>query len=162
MLDGRADSGITRRALLAGGLGALALAGLGLLRPFFRLLSAPPFADEGRAGLKPVDLGEASQLTADLPPRSWRQVAETHWWLGRDEQGLQALVGTCTHLGCAVRAEGDGFVCPCHASRYDPAGRPIQGPAQTALARALLRVDARNHVWLDPARLVDASFRLPL
>lgn len=166
MSEGRADSlegnGITRRVLLAGGLGALALAGLGLLGPFFRLMAASPPDGDTRGRLKPMDLGEASRLAADLPPGSWRQVPETHCWISRDERGLQALAGTCTHLGCAVRAEGSGFACPCHASRYDAEGRPVQGPARIAMARALLRLDAQGHVWLDPSRTVDARFRLPL
>ncbi len=166
MLDGGVkgsqENGVTRRVLLAGGLGALALAGLGLLGPLLRLVSAPPPVDGGKGGLKPLDLGEAAQVLADLSPGSWRQVPDTHYWLGRDDQGLQALVGTCTHLGCAVKAEGSGFVCPCHGSRYDPSGRPAQGPARTAMARALLRVDARNHVWLDPGRTVATNFRLSL
>ena len=44
-------------------------------------------------------------------------------------------LGLCTHLGCvpALRS-GSGFVCPCHTSRYDLAGRVfMQGPAPANL-----------------------------
>jgi ubiquinol-cytochrome c reductase iron-sulfur subunit len=48
------------------------------------------------------------------------------------------MVGVCTHLGCApgFRPESDttidsnwtgGFLCPCHGSKYDLAGRVFDG-----------------------------------
>ncbi|HXR18923.1 MAG TPA: ubiquinol-cytochrome c reductase iron-sulfur subunit [Steroidobacteraceae bacterium] len=57
------------------------------------------------------------------------------------------LIGICTHLGCLPRqffAPGDpvlgaswpgGFLCPCHGSRFDLAGRVLIGsPAPTNLS----------------------------
>jgi ubiquinol-cytochrome c reductase iron-sulfur subunit len=49
--------------------------------------------------------------------------------------------GVCTHLGCVPQQKGDngkqivgswwpgGFICPCHGSGFDYAGRVIRGPA---------------------------------
>lgn len=35
-------------------------------------------------------------------------------------------VGLCTHQGCTpYLSEGKGFICPCHASQYDLAGRVL-------------------------------------
>jgi ubiquinol-cytochrome c reductase iron-sulfur subunit len=44
-------------------------------------------------------------------------------------------IGLCTHQGCApVLQPGIGFLCPCHASRYDLAGRVFaKGPAPANL-----------------------------
>lgn len=42
------------------------------------------------------------------------------------------LLGVCTHLGCTPTAfEGDfgGWLCHCHGSQYDTAGRIRKGPA---------------------------------
>lgn len=42
------------------------------------------------------------------------------------------MVGICTHLGCVpVGQSGDfgGWLCPCHGSHYDTAGRIRKGPA---------------------------------
>jgi len=43
------------------------------------------------------------------------------------------VVGFCTHLGCIPqwKPEGDrAWLCNCHGSEYDFAGRVIKGPAQ--------------------------------
>ncbi|HUL81700.1 MAG TPA: ubiquinol-cytochrome c reductase iron-sulfur subunit [Gammaproteobacteria bacterium] len=49
--------------------------------------------------------------------------------------------GVCTHLGCVPQLRGadgkqtlgawwpGGFICPCHQSGYDYAGRVVRGPA---------------------------------
>ncbi|MET0314505.1 MAG: ubiquinol-cytochrome c reductase iron-sulfur subunit [Hansschlegelia sp.] len=42
------------------------------------------------------------------------------------------VIGVCTHLGCApIANSGDfgGWLCPCHGSQYDGAGRVRHGPA---------------------------------
>ena len=59
----------------------------------------------------------------------------------------RALSLACTHLGCRVRPlpEG-GFACPCHGSRYDAGGRPVEGPARRPLAPVAL--ERRGGEWL--------------
>jgi glycine/D-amino acid oxidase-like deaminating enzyme/nitrite reductase/ring-hydroxylating ferredoxin subunit len=56
----------------------------------------------------------------------------------RAEDGvLTAVSPTCTHLGCRVRwnhAERS-WDCPCHGSRFSPAGDVLQGPAVHRLER---------------------------
>ncbi len=47
------------------------------------------------------------------------------------------MVGICTHLGCIPQyTEGSftGYLCPCHGSEYDTAGRVVRGPAPDNLA----------------------------
>ncbi|GBD49697.1 ubiquinol-cytochrome c reductase iron-sulfur subunit [Methylopila sp. Yamaguchi] len=42
------------------------------------------------------------------------------------------VTGICTHLGCVPTSksgEFDGWLCPCHGSHYDSAGRIRKGPA---------------------------------
>jgi ubiquinol-cytochrome c reductase iron-sulfur subunit len=56
--------------------------------------------------------------------------------VGGKEQFL-VMVGVCTHLGCVpIGQQGDygGWLCPCHGSHYDTAGRIRKGPAPENLA----------------------------
>jgi len=56
----------------------------------------------------------------------------------RDDDGeLLAVSPTCTHLGCRVRfnTAERSWDCPCHGSRFTPAGEVLQGPAVHRLER---------------------------
>lgn len=39
------------------------------------------------------------------------------------------VMGVCTHLGCVPLRNEEGWLCPCHGSRYDYSGRIMEGPA---------------------------------
>lgn len=56
----------------------------------------------------------------------------------RTATGVQAVNLCCTHLGCTVTATRDGFVCPCHGSRFGCGGQLEQGPATRSLAQLAL------------------------
>jgi len=71
------------------------------------------------------------------------------------EGGVYAISRVCTHLGCLVNTEADGFHCPCHGSRFAPDGAVVKGPAPQGLP------------WFEVARvgpdtyLVDESKTVP-
>jgi Rieske Fe-S protein len=45
-----------------------------------------------------------------------------------------AIDAVCTHEGCTVTgANADGYVCPCHGSRYSRSGQLLAGPAKASL-----------------------------
>jgi Rieske Fe-S protein len=47
---------------------------------------------------------------------------------------LRAFSSRCPHLGCRIdREEGGRLVCPCHGSKFDRAGRQLEGPATAGL-----------------------------
>lgn len=75
--------------------------------------------------------------------------------------------GVCTHLGCVPQhkdsqagrtAMGDwwpgGFICPCHRSGFDYAGRVIQGPAPTNLPIPPHRYVSASRVVIGEVPLV--------
>ncbi len=48
--------------------------------------------------------------------------------------GDYLVTGTeCTHQGCALRLDGQGFSCPCHGSMFALDGNVERGPAQDPL-----------------------------
>ncbi|MEW6271123.1 MAG: Rieske (2Fe-2S) protein [Thermodesulfobacteriota bacterium] len=51
----------------------------------------------------------------------------------RDGTGVWAMSTVCTHLGCIVKQEGEGFACPCHGSLFKMDGAVTKGPAPKAL-----------------------------
>jgi ubiquinol-cytochrome c reductase iron-sulfur subunit len=69
------------------------------------------------------------------------------------------LRGVCTHLGCVPQHKGadgkrivgdwwpGGFICPCHQSGFDYAGRVIRGPAPRNLP-------VPPHRYAAPTKLV--------
>jgi nitrite reductase/ring-hydroxylating ferredoxin subunit len=95
------------------------------------------------------------------PSGAFTPVADGRAFIGRDARGLYAINATCTHLGCLVQRQGEGFACPCHASRFDIGGAVLQGPAQRPLARAALALDGEGRVVLNLTQAADADFRLP-
>ena len=52
-------------------------------------------------------------------------------WLVRQPKGVNppvvAFTAECPHLGCSITETGDGktFVCPCHLSKFDFRGKPL-------------------------------------
>jgi Rieske Fe-S protein len=54
--------------------------------------------------------------------------------LGEDGKPV-VLSAVCPHAGCAVGLEssGEGFLCPCHAAKFDKDGKVVSGPSPRAL-----------------------------
>lgn len=95
----------------------------------------------GRALSGAPSPGRSVELTPDLLKRAEAAGGLVHEGLFvRGPASAPVVLDlTCTHLRCRVApAEGGGFSCPCHASRYDAEGRPVSGPALRPLARPRL------------------------
>ena len=70
------------------------------------------------------------------------------------------LVGICSHLGCSPQSKGaeakaemggdwaGGFLCPCHGSKFDLAGRVYKG------APAPVNLDVPPHAYLSDTKLL--------
>lgn len=74
----------------------------------------------------------------DVPNEKGKVLPDLRVALYRDHKGeLHALSSVCTHLACDVDWNDQDKVwdCPCHGSRFAPAGDVIKGPAVIPLPR---------------------------
>ncbi len=77
----------------------------------------------------------------------------------RDAEGVYALSMICTHLGCVVKPNPEGFECPCHGSRFSLTGGVVKGPAPRALPWLQVKI-AGNQVQIDEGKTVPAGTKV--
>jgi cytochrome b6-f complex iron-sulfur subunit len=65
-----------------------------------------------------------------------------------NNKGYKALSLVCTHLGCTVEEEDNGFLCPCHGSRYNQDGFVLVGPANLPLRSLQIKDNDDGHLWV--------------
>jgi cytochrome b6-f complex iron-sulfur subunit len=109
---------LTLNSLLAFG----GLLGVGGLIRFLSYKTDPPQPTE-------FDLG----LAANFLPDSRTTLPEVPAVLIHNNAGFSAFSLVCTHLGCTVEVQPEGFACPCHGSRFNNKGNAIKGPATASL-----------------------------
>ncbi len=126
---------------------ALGFATIGMLRlPKAAVLSSP--SKKFRVTL-PDSL---PAVQAFIPPG--RSVA-----MYRDREGVYAVSLVCTHLGCIVKLNPEGFECPCHGSRFAADGSVKKGPAPRALAWHKV-TGSEGHYLVDLGTSVPAGTKL--
>lgn len=66
-------------------------------------------------------------------------------------EGLRALYGVCTHLGCLPKwvPTNNRFECPCHGSKFHLSGDWIEGPAPRNLDLFIARVTYADGTTLE-------------
>jgi len=141
-------------------LGAVSGVVIGALYPVGRFF-APPRAGSSLGGVLARDeLGSPISASGWLSqhPQGDRSLAQglkgdpTYLIVaGDDAIGSYGINAICTHLGCVVpwNAAAGTFICPCHGSQYDEAGKVVRGPAPLSLALAHVQVD-NDQVALTP------------
>ena len=116
--------------------------------PAVRLLVDPAGKQIVTTPTDPLDLGPVSRFTVGAPPRrvdiiapvvrdAWTAASDVVLgaaWIRRlDETKVEAFSAVCPHLGCAIGWEGDGYLCPCHDSRFSATGEKQTGPSERGL-----------------------------
>jgi len=144
----------SRRSLLAGVVSASACAlGIAVVAPVVVFVGAPAGAAprgkerwirtvrlESLAVGKPVLVNLVGEDTDAWTTSKAVDLGSA--WLVRTGPGeVRALSSTCPHLGCAVRADGEGFTCPCHTSAFTGEGKRKEGPAPRDLDALAVRID---------------------
>lgn len=111
-----------------------ALATGGLLR----FLSYAPASEQKTE----FDLGSVDQY----PLGSRTSIPEIPALLIHAESGFTALSLTCTHLGCTLEPNDNGFACPCHNSAFDAEGNVTHGPAVKPLRSLRIQITDENTI----------------
>lgn len=111
----------------------------GLIR-FFNFDSNPAPQTE-------YDLGPASEF----PLNSRTVLSDPPVLVIHNENGFAALSLLCTHLGCTVTENRQGFECPCHGSRFNEDGTVQNGPATKPLQSLQLQITDQDHLKLFTA-----------
>ncbi|NOY98360.1 MAG: Rieske (2Fe-2S) protein [Chloroflexi bacterium] len=139
------EKDVTRRdflKLITNGL--LTLSGLLGLGGIFRFLTyqtdpSPPTE---------FDLGP----TTNYPDGSRTVLPRVPAVLLHTKDGYSALSLVCTHLGCTVNEDdSDGYVCPCHTSRFSANGSVVRGPADRPLRALRVEEHDDGRLWLYTA-----------
>jgi len=83
----------------------------------------------GTFTFNPEELPTANTVPASVPAGRFH--------VSNTSDGLLALYGVCTHLGCLPKwvPTNNRFECPCHGSKFELSGAYIEGPAPRALDR---------------------------
>lgn len=72
-------------------------------------------------------------------------------WVNKQTVPYIAFSGKCPHLGCGYKwrshkTRGQVFLCPCHLSIFDSAGKVLDGPAPRPLDILPIRVDGNGDI----------------
>ena len=146
------SSKVTRRDFLV--LTSTAVAGVGAAACVWPLLdSMNPASDvlalsSVEVDLTPIELGQTLKVLwrgkpvfirhrtqeeiQEAEAESWQKMIDPQPDSARVKSGHPqwlVMIGICTHLGCVPIDDKGGWICPCHGSRYDTAGRVTRGPA---------------------------------
>ena len=139
---GAKEEGMSRRDFLhkaaVGSLvGAGAMAFLGILQlPLPKVFNEPPSV---------FKIGHPN----DFPIDTYQLIAQKNVFIFRDRKGIRALSALCTHLGCVVTRDENGFHCPCHGSRFDINGGIQSGPAPRSLDWLLVDMTPDGQLTVD-------------
>lgn len=134
------EKSFDRRKFLIGG--AVATAGL-----VGATVAPSAMADSGVRIAKVSELSRAKSIAFNFPNEEPALLLDT----GKPVPGgigpnksIVAYSTLCQHMGCPLEYEeaSQEFVCPCHASRFDPArsGMATEGPSPRGLPRIELAI----------------------
>jgi cytochrome b6-f complex iron-sulfur subunit len=103
-------------------------------------------------------------MTFDLPnPDKIANGIDTRWletggfFLVRDGGRIVAVTSTCSHKACALSPKFTEYVCPCHGSRFTPAGKVLVGPATTSLDHFGISLTPKGTLFVDRNKVFDEA-----
>lgn len=152
--DAPPASGLSRRRILAGGLGAAAAVAAGV--------AAGAVFEASRSGWSPPSMPLVTQgagqwvavaPTTAVPPGAVQRFATDSivGFVRNTGNGYLALSGICTHMGCLLHWNGTDrtFDCPCHGGRFsdDGASAPTSPVTYSPLPSLETKVE-QGQIWV--------------
>lgn len=147
---------LSRRGILAGGLGVAAAAVAGAVggAALERSLETTspgatnvPLVPQGRGQWIPI----AAVAALPVGAVKWFQSDALVGFVRHTSEGYVALSGVCTHMGCLLQWNGADrtFDCPCHGGRFTEDG--LSAPSSSFRYNPLPRLDTKveqDQVWV--------------
>ena len=103
-------------------------------------------------------------MTFDLPePGKIANGIDTRWlqsggfFLLRDGGRIVAVTSTCSHKACPLSPKATEYVCPCHGSRFTPAGKVLIGPATTSLVHFGISLTPKGTLFVDRNKVFEEA-----
>jgi cytochrome b6-f complex iron-sulfur subunit len=78
----------------------------------------------------------------------------------REPGAVYAVSTVCTHLGCIIKPDPEGFHCPCHGSHFGRDGTVLKGPAPTPLPWIAIESAGGDTFVIDESRVVPAGTKV--
>lgn len=93
----------------------------------------------------------------DFPLDAFTYIEEKNIYVYRERRSIKAVSAICTHLGCVVRKNEDGFTCPCHGSSFDRSGKVLAGPAPRDLDWLKVEMSPEGKLIINASQQVKAD-----
>lgn len=106
-----------------------------------------------------IKLGAPGEYPVSAEPQ---RVQGQNLFVLHDQDGFAVVAAVCSHLGCIVAANPEGFECPCHGSKFARDGRVVRGPAPSALAWHAIRLAPDGQIVVDIKKTVPVGTRVQL
>jgi cytochrome b6-f complex iron-sulfur subunit len=90
----------------------------------------------------------------DFPEGTAKYFGDDQVYVFADGKGIYAISAVCTHLGCVVNKDDNGFACPCHGSRYGPDGKVEKGAAPKDLPWYKINMLPSGQLEVDKKKIV--------
>ena len=98
-------------------------------------------------------------MTNSYPVDTFSYIEEQKIFIYRDHEGVRAVTAVCTHLGCILEINDEGFNCPCHGSCYNKRGDVLSGPAPRALTWFQVSKAPDGQLMIDLTRKVKPEYK---
>lgn len=98
----------------------------------------------------------------DFPSGTSKYFNNDQVYVFADAEGIYAISAVCTHLGCVVHKNHNGFACPCHGSRYGRDGKVEKGAATRDLPWFQISMLPGGHLQVDKKNVVKPGVKFRL